>query len=101
MQEMYYKDKAKTYDKNAIKRVALAIIIQAGEDLHLDDRKKKNHTLRNTAHAFFKSDFCKLCATILEINTIDKIYEEYKKRKIKIQKLYKHKRAYKRRKVII
>jgi len=90
------------YHKSAIKKLALAIIMQAGEDLHLDDRKKANYILRETARYFFeKSKLCEICVGILEINTINKIHADYKNNNIKVQKLYKHKRKYRRRKVII
>lgn len=82
------------YNKTGIKRLAFAIIAQALEDLTLNGNRKKNILYRESAHVFFKSDFCKACAEIADINILDDLYNKYKKQRIKIRKHYKKKQKH-------
>lgn len=86
-------------NKTGVKRFALAMIIKAFQDLHLKGEGKNGHNRRNRESAcnFFKSDLSQLCADILGVNDLNRLYETYKEKKIKIRKYYKKRKKYHRR----
>jgi hypothetical protein len=64
------------YNQFAIKLLAISIIIQAINDLHIKKPKEKHY--KRTAHVFFKSKYRFLIASIAGVEDIDLVYKKYK-----------------------
>lgn len=89
-------------NKSGIKRIALAMIVQAIKDLHLTDEKIRKITRINeldriSAHRFFESDLGKLCAEILDIKVIKEIYNFYRTKNLIKGDLRRNRKNYKRK----
>jgi hypothetical protein len=75
------------YNKSGIQLIAISIIIQAINDLHIINRKEKYY--KRTAYVFFNSKniinikYKFMIASIAGINDINAIYKKYKTKKHK------------------
>lgn len=92
-------------NKTGIKRLALAMIIQAIKDLHITNKEIENTSGlskidKYSAHKFFESDLGKLCAEILDIKVMRELYNKYRTKRLMkgdLTKRYKLRKDYKRK----
>jgi len=77
------------YNKNGIKLLAAAIIIQAGRDL-----KSENYKHKITAELFLKNYICRVCCILTEFKKIDEFYNICKEKKLKINRSLKKRKEY-------
>jgi len=63
------------YSHREIKLIAIAIVIQAINDLNIKTKKGKNY--ERTAHMFFNSNYRFIIAGIAGIEDIDSVYKKY------------------------
>lgn len=63
------------YSNREIKLIAIAIIIQAINDLNIKRKKEKYY--KRTAHTFFQSEYRFVIASLAGIEDIDFIYKKY------------------------